>query len=124
MSDNVRPLAIITGASTGIGFELAGCCIRDGFDIIIAANEPSINTAGRELAALGGNVEAVETNLATPEGCDRLYAKLNGRPVDALLANAGVGLGKGFLDQEVEAWTNVIDTNINGTLYLIQKSRP
>jgi uncharacterized protein len=89
MSDTIRPLAIVTGASTGIGFELAGCCIRDGFDLIVAANEHSIRTALRELAALGGQVEAIETDLATPEG-------FNGRPVDALLANAGVGLGEGF----------------------------
>ena len=55
------------------------------------------------------------------EGVDRLYAALRGRPVDALLANAGRGLGKGFLDQDFADVRRVVDTNITGTIYLIQK---
>jgi short-subunit dehydrogenase len=121
MTGTTRPFAVVTGASSGIGYELAACCMRDGFDLVIAANEPRIHEAAKELQAKGGSIEAVEADLATPEGCVALYKSLNGRPVDALLANAGVGLGKAFLDQEIEAWGNVIDTNINGTLYLIQK---
>src|ERR1700744_2478017 len=121
MADTLRPLAVVTGASTGIGFELAACCARDGYDLVIVANEPEIHTARSELAALGASVEAFEADLATPEGCEQLYAELKGRPVAALLANAGVGLGKGFLDQDYEAWSGVVDTNVMGTLYLIQK---
>src|ERR1700760_1061172 len=121
MADTLRPLAVVTGASTGIGFELAGCCARDGYDLVIAANEPEIHAAQTKLSALGATVEAFEADLATPEGCEQVYAALKGRPVAALLANAGVGLGKGFLDQEFEAWSRVVDTNVMGTLYLIQK---
>jgi uncharacterized protein len=121
MPDTSRPFAVVTGASTGIGFELAACCARDGYDLFIAANESAIQTAATELRALGATVESIEIDLATPEGCEALYAALNGRPVDALLANAGVGLGRGFLDQEFDAWSRVVDTNIMGTLYLIQK---
>ena len=121
MADTLRPLAVVTGASTGIGFELAGCCARDGYDLVIVANEPEIHAAQTKLSALGATVEAFEADLATPEGCEQVYAALKGRPVAALLANAGVGLGKGFLDQEFEAWSRVVDTNVMGTLYLIQK---
>src|SRR6201994_1064469 len=121
MADTLRPLAVVTGASTGIGFELAGCCARDGYDLVIVANEPEIHAAQAKLSALGATVEAFEADLATPEGCEQVYAALKGRPVAALLANAGVGLGKGFLDQEFEAWSRVVDTNVMGTLYLIQK---
>ena len=121
MVDTLRPLAVVTGASTGIGFELAGCCVRDGYDLVIVANEPEIHAAQSKLSALGATVEAFEADLATPEGCEQIYAALKGRPVAALLANAGVGLGKGFLDQEFEAWSRVVDTNVMGTLYLIQK---
>jgi short-subunit dehydrogenase len=121
MVEPSRPLAVVTGASTGIGFELALCCARDGFDLVIAANEPQIHEAARELQALGATVEAIEADLAAPEGNEELYAALEGRPVDALLANAGVGLGKGFLDQDFDDWSRVVDTNIMGTLYLIQK---
>ncbi|HEX4294179.1 MAG TPA: SDR family NAD(P)-dependent oxidoreductase [Rhizomicrobium sp.] len=113
--------AVITGASTGIGFELARCCAKNGYDVLIVADEPEINLAARTLQSGGGSVEALEADLATLEGVDKLYQKIGGRPVDALLANAGRGLGKGFLDQDFDAVRRVVDTNITGTIYLVQK---
>jgi uncharacterized protein len=121
MTSNTRPLAIVTGASTGIGYELARCCAENGFDLLVAADQPEINQAAQEFRALGVTAEAVETDLATIDGVDKLYAATNGRPVDALLANAGHGLGHGFLDQDFNEARHVIDTNITGTIYLIQK---
>jgi uncharacterized protein len=73
------------------------------------------------LRALGTAVEAVEADLATLEGVDKLYTAVKGRPVEALLANAGHGLGHGFLDQDFADVRHVIDTNVTGTLYLIHK---
>jgi short-subunit dehydrogenase len=116
-----RPLAIVTGASTGIGYELARCCAEHGYDLIVAADEPEIKTAAADFTALGAKVEAVEADLATTEGVDKLYAMIGGRRVDALLANAGRGLGKGFLDQNFNDVVHVVSTNITGTIYLIQK---
>ncbi len=121
MSTTNRQFAIVTGASAGIGYELAKQCAQNGFDLLIAADEPAINTAADDFRALGVSVDALETDLATVEGVDELYAKANGRAVDALLANAGHGLGKGFLDQDFQEARHVIDTNITGTIYLIQK---
>lgn len=121
MLDSVGKLALVTGASTGIGLELARECAKNKFDLLIAANEPEIEKAADELRREGGTVEAVEADLATIEGVDRLYEKIDGRPVAALLANAGRGLGKAFLDQDFKAARYVIDTNITGTLYLIHK---
>jgi uncharacterized protein len=118
-----RQFAIVTGASTGIGLELAKCCAREGFDVLIAADEPEIETAANEIRPLGAVVETVQADLSTLEGVDRLYeaAKRAGRPVDALLANAGRGLGHAFLDQDFNEARRVIDTNITGTVYLIHK---
>ena len=116
-----KPLAVVTGASTGIGYELAKCCAREGFDLIVAADEPQIGDAARDFSALGAHTEAVEADLATSDGVETLYAKIGGRPVDALLANAGRGLSKGFLDQDFAQVRHVIDTNVTGTLGLIQK---
>ena len=118
---NARPLAVVTGASTGIGRELARICVENGFDLVIAADDPAIEEAARELRRSGASVDALEVDLASVDGVDRLYDLINRRPVDALLANAGHGLGKGFLDQDFDAVRHVIDTNITGTIYLIQK---
>ena len=119
MSDSQRKLAVVTGASTGIGLELARECAKNDFDLIIAANEAEIESAAEELRRDGGTVDVVQADLATTEGVDELYGKINGRPVAALLANAGRGLGKGFLDQDFDEARNVVDTNVTGTIYLI-----
>jgi short-subunit dehydrogenase len=116
-----RPFAVVTGASSGIGFELARCCVDNGFDLLIAADEPAIEEAATRLRAGGASVEAVEADLSTLDGVDALHAAAQGRPVDALLANAGRGLGRAFLDQDFDEITHVIDTNVTGTLYLIHK---
>jgi uncharacterized protein len=121
MSNGTRPLAIVTGASTGIGRELAKRCAEGGFDLVVAADEPAINDAATELRGLGAAVDAVEADLSTTEGVEKLYATIGGRPVEALLANAGRGLGKGFLDQDFGDIRKVVDTNITGTIYLIHK---
>ena len=121
MASDTRPLAIVTGASSGIGYELAKCCAQNGYDLIVAADEPAINDAAQTFRNLGVSVEAVQADLATIDGVDRLYAAAKGRPVEALLANAGRGLGKGFLDQDFNDVRRVVDTNITGTIYLIQR---
>lgn len=116
-----RQLAVVTGASSGIGLELARLCAAEGFDLVIAADEPAIQRAAEELRRAGGEVTAVETDLATLDGVDALLAAIaaTARPVDALFANAGRGLGRGFLDQEIDEICHVIDTNITGTVYLV-----
>jgi short-subunit dehydrogenase len=113
--------AIVTGASTGIGFELAHLAARDGYDLLIVADEPLINNAAADLRQHGVNVEAVEADLARFEGIDKLLDTAGGRSIDVLCANAGHGLGHAFLDQQPSDWRHVIDTNIVGTLYLVQK---
>ncbi len=115
------PLAVVTGASAGIGLELAKLAAQDKYDLLIAADQPKIEEAASELRALGVQVEAVQADLATLEGVDRLYAAIGGRPVDVLCANAGHGLGGAFLDQDFAEARHVVDTNVTGTIYLIQK---
>jgi short-subunit dehydrogenase len=121
MAQEARPLAVVTGASTGIGYELAKCCAEHGFDLVVVADEAKIHHAAKDLEAAGAKVEALEADLATLDGVDRLIETIGQRPVDALLANAGRGLGKGFLDQHFEDVRRVVDTNVTGTIYLLQK---
>jgi short-subunit dehydrogenase len=118
---STRPLAVVTGASSGIGRELAALCAQNGFDLVIAADDAALEDAATALRAYGARVETVIADLAAEDGVDRVYAAVQGRTVDALLANAGHGLGHAFLDQPFDEIRHVIDTNITGTVYLIHK---
>lgn len=112
-------LAIVTGASSGIGLEIAKLAAEDGYDLIVAADTPFVE-AGPALKDSGVNVEEVEADLATKQGVDQLLAKVGDRQVDVLVANAGHGLGHGFLDQSPDEWLHVINTDVTGTLMLVQ----
>jgi short-subunit dehydrogenase len=118
-----KKLAVITGASTGIGFELAKICAEEGYDLVIAADEAKIEDAADQFRRSGSDVKALQVDLATPEGVDRLYevVKQDGRPVDILMANAGRGLGHAFLDQDFNEIRHVVDTNVTGTIYLVHR---
>ncbi len=116
--------AIVTGASTGIGFELASIAAENGYDLLVVADEPLIDAAAADFKQHGVEVTSVEADLSTTDGVDRLLEAAGGRKIDLLCANAGRGLGHGFLDQEVADWRKVIDTNIVGTAYLLHKVLP
>jgi short-subunit dehydrogenase len=116
--------AIITGASTGIGFELATLAAKDGYDILVVADEPMIDAAAQDFKQFGTDVQSIEADLSSFEGVDQLLSAAGGRQIDLLCANAGRGLGKAFLDQDVAEWRKVVDTNVVGTAYLLQKVLP
>jgi short-subunit dehydrogenase len=121
MSEPLKPLAVVTGASSGIGYELAKLCAQEGFDLVIAADRPEIVEAAQALQGLGARVEHLQVDLATLEGVDRLCSLVGDRPVDYLLANAGHGLGHAFLDEEFRDALHVVNTNVVGTIYLTHR---
>jgi short-subunit dehydrogenase len=114
-----RKLAVVTGASSGIGLEIAKLAAQDGYDLIVAADTPFVEAAPA-LKEFGVTVQEVEADLATKSGVDQLLSVVGDRQVDVLVANAGHGLGHGFLDQSADEWQHVINTDITGTLMLIQ----
>ena len=118
MAETGRPFAVVTGASAGIGYELAKQCIAGGYDLLICAEDAKIHDCA---ASLGNatKVEAVQADLSGEDGVKMLYQAIGERRVDALLANAGRGLGHGFLDQNPDDWRRVVDTNVTGTLLLL-----
>ena len=114
-----RKFAIVTGASSGIGCELARIAAAEGYDLLVAADEPLVD-ASAAFKDMGVEVQSVEADLATEDGVARLIAAAGDRPVDVLIANAGHGLGRAFLAQDPREWRHVIDTNVTGTLLLVQ----
>ncbi|MCC2979215.1 MULTISPECIES: SDR family NAD(P)-dependent oxidoreductase [unclassified Sphingomonas] len=115
-------LGIVTGASTGIGFELATIAAREGYDLIVVADEPLIEAAARDFEQFGTQIEAVEADLSTIDGVDKVLAAAGDRRIDLVCANAGISKGGPFLDESVVDWRRSIDTNVTGTVYLLQKA--
>ncbi len=111
--------AIVTGASSGIGLEIAKLAAADGYDLLVAADTPFVDAAAG-LKDLGVEVTHIEGDLSTVQGVDQLLDAVGGRDVDVLVANAGAGTGGAFLDVETRDWRHSLDTNVTGTLLLIQ----
>ena len=120
--------AVITGASSGIGYELARQFAEHGWDLLVAAEDEEIEQAATDLRRDGQNqVQAVRVDLATYDGVEELYRAIRatGRPVDAVAINAGRGIGGDFTRQTpLEDELNVIDVNVTSTVHLAKRVLP
>jgi uncharacterized protein len=120
-TEQSRPLAVITGASSGIGFELARVFAEEGFDLLIAAEDAELTAAQESLKASGAEVQAHRVDLATEAGVIELYRHIHGagRPVEALALNAGIGAGGAFATEtDLADELKLIDLNVRGTVHL------
>jgi short-subunit dehydrogenase len=116
-----RKLAVITGASSGIGFELARVCAEEGFDLLIAAEDAELTTALDQLKGLGTEVKAHRVDLASEAGVVELYRHIRNtdRPVDVLALNAGIGAGGAFVTEtKLADELKLIDLNVRSTVHL------
>jgi short-subunit dehydrogenase len=114
-----QPLAVVTGASAGIGYELAKQFASNGFDVVVAAEDARINEVATELQGMGAGAEAVQADLGTEEGVETLYASLRGRAVGALALNAGIGAGGAFAtDTDLRQELQIVDLNVRSTVHL------
>ncbi|MCV7344594.1 SDR family NAD(P)-dependent oxidoreductase [Mycolicibacterium rhodesiae] len=115
-----RPLALITGASSGIGYQLAQQFTTHGYDVVVAAEDDGIVAAAATLARDGASAEAVQVDLRTAEGVAQLYHMVtdSDQPLAAAALNAGVGRGGKFVDTEIEDDFDIVDLNVRGTVQL------
>jgi short-subunit dehydrogenase len=118
-----RPLALVTGASSGIGRELAKQFAERGFDLIVAAEDVELDDAVEELRAMGSAVAPVSVDLTKRDDVERLVAAVrgSGRPLDAAALNAGVGVGGPFADNDLDAELNLIELNCVSTVHLAKR---
>jgi uncharacterized protein len=120
-SSGKRQLAVVTGASSGIGYELAKVFGEEGYDLLITAEDGELTQAQEQLKATGATVEAHRVDLAREEGVVELYSHIAnvGRPVDALALNAGIGAGGAFATEtELADELRLIDLNVRSTVHL------
>jgi short-subunit dehydrogenase len=118
---------VITGASSGIGFELARQFAKHGYDLLIAAEDPGIATAARLLTDEGTTVKPLRVDLSTYDGVEDLYSAIQqtDRHVDAIALNAGVGHGGDFTTgTELREELNIIDLNVTSTVHLAKRVLP
>ena len=116
----VRPLALVTGASSGIGRELAKQFAEHGYDVIMAAEDDELDGAAAEVRARGANVSAVQVDLTDSDDVERLIAIVRnaGRPLRAAALNAGVGVGGRFVETDLGAELDLVQLNCVSTLHL------
>jgi short-subunit dehydrogenase len=127
MTSATKPLAVVTGASSGIGRALAHEFVENGFDIIIAAEDSTIGATAAELAQGGAWVEAVSADLAEYEGVEELVGRVTatGRPVAALAVNAGIGVGGSFTgDTELKDHLKLVSLNVSSSVHLAKRLVP
>jgi short-subunit dehydrogenase len=119
-SSTTRPLALVTGASSGIGRELAREFAEHGFDLVVTAEDARLDAVAAELRTSPVDVRDVRADLRTADGVEQLWSAVTatGRPLDAVALNAGVGKGGAFVDTELADELAIIDLNITSTVRL------
>ena len=115
-----RPLAAVTGASSGIGLELARELARRGYDLIVCAEDAELDGAAVRVEAEGATVRRVRTDLRQASGVEEVYAAIrsDGRPLEVIALNAGVGHGGPFLENDLEDELAIIELNVISTVRL------
>ncbi|MBX9243534.1 SDR family NAD(P)-dependent oxidoreductase [Actinotalea ferrariae] len=121
-----RPLALVTGASSGIGLELARLLVRDGHDLVAVAEDAELTDAALQLRSSGMTVVEVRADLATADGVEHVVRETLalGRSIDVLVLNAGVGVGGPFLGAPVEDQLRLVDLNVRSVVHLAHRLLP
>jgi len=120
MTSQMKQLALVTGASSGIGLELARQFATHDFDVVVTAEDAELAAAAADLRATGAQIYEVRADLRSDTGVRQLWAEANafGRPLDAVALNAGIGRGGAFLETDLEDEFDVIDLNVRSTVHL------
>lgn len=115
-----KQLALVTGASSGIGLSLAKELATRGYDLVICSAGERLSSATEPLERLGAHVTEVQADLATSEGIDTLWEAIQqaGRPLDIACINAGVGVGGNFWETDLDEELNMVQLNCTGTVHL------
>lgn len=123
MNTSNRPLAVVTGSSSGIGYELAKQFAQNGFDLLVTSTGSTIDEVAQTCKKLGAQVETVQADLATYDGVEALYNQIKaaGQPVEAIAINAGVGIDGAFIQNDLKDELNLINLNVVSSVHLAKR---
>ncbi len=121
-----RKRAVVTGATTGIGYELARLLAADGHDLtIVARSTQALERVAGELAERHGvAVSPISMDLSLPGAPSELFASLSGRPIEVLVNNAGFGTYGPFAEADLEATLGMIRLNVEALTHLTRLVLP
>ncbi|WP_460798674.1 SDR family NAD(P)-dependent oxidoreductase [Microbacterium sp. GXF0217] len=120
---NTRPLALVTGGSSGIGFELAKQFAEHGYDVAISGQSDRVFASADELTKLGVEAYPYQGDAGTYDGVEGFweFTLSQGRPVAAAALNVGIGRGGSFVDNTLEDEFKIIAVNITGTVHMAKR---
>jgi short-subunit dehydrogenase len=124
-STGARPLAAVSGASSGIGYALAREFAQHGYDLVICGEDQRIDEAARALEQEGGRVVPVQADLSIYDGVETFYAQIReaGAPLEAIAINAGVGVGGDFTrETDLAEELRMINLNVVSTVHLAKRA--
>ena len=115
-----KGLAVVTGASSGIGLELGKLLAGEGYDLVVCSEGGRLEGAAEEMRRSGANVTEVHADLATPEGVDQLWhaCEAAGQPVEIACINAGFGVGGLFIETDLAEELKSVALNCGHTVHL------
>ncbi|MFP7477974.1 SDR family NAD(P)-dependent oxidoreductase [Terribacillus saccharophilus] len=118
-----RKLAVITGASSGLGLELAKQFAQDNYDIAISGSSDRIFEAADTIRDLGVEAYPHKADAATYDGVESFWNFISElkRPIEAVVLNVGIGLGGAFTDTDLEEELRLISINISGTVHMAKR---
>lgn len=121
-----NPYAIVTGGSSGLGYEFAKLLAADGYDLLIGGHSEKVVQSVEKLREFGTNVEGIQADLATEQGVEKFLqsAIQNKRPIDVAILNAGISLGGSFLDIPIEDHLRLLSINVISIIRLAHKIVP
>jgi len=121
--NSTKPLALVTGASNGIGRELGALFAAKGFDLVATGRSAATQEAAAEFTRLGAHTEAVQADLGVRGEVEQVWqaVRATGRPLEAAAINAGVSLGGAFLDNDLDEELRMIDLNVTSVVQLTKR---
>ena len=114
-------IALVTGASTGLGESISIKLALKGFKVVLASrNEKKLNCLKNVISEKGGNSQVIITDVSNEEDVKKLYSTIDVDKIDVVVNNAGLGVFNKIQDISIDEWDNQLNTNLRGS-FLITK---